>query len=243
PAVYEMRAGARVQTAAARSVLYEATRWVDLRDALNDRLEAGDAEPGLRERAKQADRLAGVLTPLAKAYTSEVANQVAYQSLQVHGGSGYMRDYSVERLCRDARVTNIYEGTTQLQHVAALGGVTQRVLDPLYQQWAGLGCSGPVADLAAAAAAGRERLARAVAAVVERRDPEYLDLAARRLCDAEVAVLASHLMVRDALRDPSREALATRFLADSLGPAVAAAEAAAAGDRSLIDRRGELLAL
>ncbi len=240
PAVYEMLVGARVQTAAARAVLYEATRWVDQRDALAERVEAGDAEPGLRERAKYADRVAALLTPLAKAYTSEVANQVTFASLQVHGGSGYMRDYSVERLCRDARVTNIYEGTTQLQHVAALGGVTQRVLEPLYDQWAGLAAPGP---LAAAAAAGREALGRAVAALAERKDPELLDLAARRLCDAEVAVLASHLLLRDVARDPGREALAERYLTDVLAPAVAAAQAVATGDRALIERREELLSL
>ena len=68
-------------------------------------------------------RLAALFTPMAKAYCTEMANEVAYDSLQIHGGSGYMRDFAVERHSRDARITNIYEGTTQLQVVAAIGGV------------------------------------------------------------------------------------------------------------------------
>ncbi|GAB4268635.1 acyl-CoA dehydrogenase family protein [Deferrisoma sp.] len=233
PAVYEMLVRSRVRVNAARALLYETTRYVDLRDGCE---RAGD-----EAAAKRWDRIASVLTPLTKAYSTEVANQVAYDSLQVHGGSGYMKDYEVERHCRDARVTNIYEGTTQLQYVAALGGVMNRVLDPLVDELAGLGYGGRLGDLAGALAEARAKLRRAVAYVAERREADYQDLMARRLCHTETLVLTGYLLLRDALADPEREALAELFVAEALPQIDLDTGVVLAGDRTLIDRRGEVI--
>lgn len=233
PAVYEMLVRSRVRVNAARALLYETTRYVDLRDgAERARDEAS---------AKRWDRIASVLTPLTKAYSTEVANQVAYDSLQVHGGSGYMKDYEVERHCRDARVTNIYEGTTQLQYVAALGGVMNRVLDPLVDELEGLGYRGHLGDLAGALAEARAKLRRAVAYVAERREADYQDLMARRLCHTETLVLTGYLLLRDALADPGREALAELFVAEALPQIDLDTSVVLSGDRTLIDRRGEVV--
>ena len=124
PAIYEMLAKMKIKVTAARTLLYETTRMVDLRYsymALDER----------SEKAKYYSKVAAALTPMCKALSTEIANQVAYDCIQIHGGTGYMHDFDAERYYRDARITNIYEGTTQLQVVAAIGGIMQRVLDPM----------------------------------------------------------------------------------------------------------------
>ena len=137
-AVKGMLADMKVAIEASRALMYETALIVDTKEVLEHRIaqlqaaeKAGEALPegpdtdlkALRAELKTYTRLAALTTPLAKACATEMANQVAYDSLQVHGGSGYMRDFAVERHARDARITNIYEGTTQLQVVAAIGGI------------------------------------------------------------------------------------------------------------------------
>ena len=123
PQVYEMLANMRAKTDAVRALLYETTRFVDIYKALT--LISKERALTLEEKneMKAYQRNADIYTPLLKFFASEYCNQVAYDALQVHGGSGYMKDYPIERLYRDARITNIYEGTSQLQIVAAIRGV------------------------------------------------------------------------------------------------------------------------
>lgn len=112
-------------------MLYETTRAVDLRNAYNALVEKGEnVTDEIRAKQKYYNKVAAVLTPMCKAQATEVANSVAYDTIQIHGGTGYMKDFNAERFYRDARITNIYEGTTQLQIVAAIGGVQQRDNDP-----------------------------------------------------------------------------------------------------------------
>jgi hypothetical protein len=128
PAVYEMLAQMRIRIEAARALTYHTADVVE-RLKWQERHADGAAAPGAsKEELKRLTRLAAVLTPLAKLYATEMANTVASDALQVLGGSGYMKDYPVERHFRDARITNIYEGTTQLQVVGAIGGIRTGVL-------------------------------------------------------------------------------------------------------------------
>ena len=129
PAVAAMLADMSTTVKAARALLYETALIVDLKEGLEREAERHpEKAKDLRHELKRMSRLAGLFTPLCKAYCTETANRIAYDSLQIHGGSGYMRDYAVERHMRDARITNIYEGTTQLQVVAAIGGVLSGTL-------------------------------------------------------------------------------------------------------------------
>jgi alkylation response protein AidB-like acyl-CoA dehydrogenase len=135
PLVYEMLISARVNIEAARMLTYDTSRIVDLKkiyDHLIEKSEKPDRE--LRQHAKYYTSLAALLTPIAKYFATELANKVAYDMLQIHGGTGYMRDFNIERHYRDARITNIYEGTTQLQYVAAIGGVVTRVWEPEFDR-------------------------------------------------------------------------------------------------------------
>ena len=137
PAIYDMLAKMKIKVTAARALLYETTRMVDLRYAYV-------AQDERSEKAKFYSKVAAVLTPMCKALATEIANQVAYDSIQIHGGTGYMHDFDVERYYRDARITNIYEGTTQLQVVAAIGGIMQRVLDPIISEMLEMSCKASI---------------------------------------------------------------------------------------------------
>ncbi|HPQ15084.1 MAG TPA: acyl-CoA dehydrogenase family protein, partial [Bryobacteraceae bacterium] len=123
PQVYDMLARMKSQIQVARAITYEASRLVDRRRMLERQLEE-KPDAALRARLKEVSSWASVLTPIAKAYASEMAVRVTYDAIQIHGGAGYMREFNVERLARDARITTIYEGTTQLQVVGASVGIT-----------------------------------------------------------------------------------------------------------------------
>ena len=167
-AVAAMLADMKVALEASRALLYETAMIVDLQGrprAARRAASVGRARGRRRRRAQGAarraqddTRLAALYTPLAKACATEMANRVAYDSLQIHGGSGYMRDFAVERHARDARITNIYEGTTQLQVVAALGGVLSGTLAARLDEYdaADLGAT---PELLARVRAARERWA------------------------------------------------------------------------------------
>jgi len=124
PAVYEMISNMRVRIDALRSLLYETTRFVDISKAYEEVMKDRSLEKEERMEMKAYAKLSNVFTPLIKLTASEACNSIAYDSLQIHGGTGFMKDFPIERLYRDARITSIYEGTTQLQAVAAIKGVT-----------------------------------------------------------------------------------------------------------------------
>jgi len=217
PAVYEILVNARIQIAAARTLLYETTKYVDLRDMYDEKCaHAETPNQELRKLEKMYTKIAAALTPLTKAFCTELGNKVAYDGIQVMGGTGFMRDFPAERYYRDVRITNIYEGTTQLQHVAAIGGVMQRVLDPLMADISKLPFEGKLRRLASAVDMAHEKLQRAVKTVETRKDPEYHDIMARRLCDMETIVYCSYLLLRGALKDKTREVLAERYIQSML---------------------------
>lgn len=244
PAVYEMLVNSKVQIVAARTLLYETTKYVDLRDVYEHVVDKGAPEEvtsEVKERARAYSKIAAVLTPLSKAFSTEVANKVAYDGVQVHGGAGYMKDFNAERYMRDARITNIYEGTTQLQHVAAIGGVIQRVLEPLMEEFAHLPYQGKLRRLASSVEMTRQKLNRALEHVSARHDAEYLSLMARRLCNAETTVFTGYLMLRDALKDPSREIIVERYILDNIPLADTDCETVLRGDVSMVDNRKKIL--
>ncbi len=134
PAVYEMLTNMKVRLDALRSLLYETTGFVDISKVFEEIKHERSLDKEERMEMKRYLRLAGVFTPLIKMVASEASNTIAYDSLQIHGGTGFMKDFPIERIYRDARITSIYEGTTQLQAVAAIKGVTTGVfLDQIKQ--------------------------------------------------------------------------------------------------------------
>ena len=246
PPVYEMLVRNKVMLMAARTLLYETTRYVDLRDSYEEQInhkDASEISAELRKKSKQYNRIAAELTPLSKALATEIANQVAYDGIQVHGGTGYMRDFPAERFYRDARITNIYEGTTQLQYVAAVGGVMNRVLDPIMDKLSQLPFEGRLRRLASRVDMMRDQLQRSVHFVEQRSDSDFYDLVAGRLCRMETNVYVGYLMLRDALRDRDREPVVEQFVLEA-APAVEQDSASiTAGNVSLIDNHRDILDL
>ncbi|MBO7112998.1 MAG: acyl-CoA dehydrogenase, partial [Bacteroidaceae bacterium] len=155
--------------------------------------------PEERQESKRFSRLADALTPITKGMTSEFANQNAYDSIQIHGGSGFMRDYACERLYRDARITSIYEGTTQLQVVAALRYVTSGV----YSQYVkDMLATLPESENKAAISALVEKLDAMTAHVTDQKETEVNDFCGRRLMESAAYCVMSTLLLRDSIETP-----------------------------------------
>lgn len=244
PAVYTMLAGMKVRILAARTLLYETTKCVDLRNSYNNIVEHGKPEEVTaedRQNQKLYSKIAAVLTPMSKAYATEMSNRVAYEGIQIHGGTGYMRDFNAERFYRDARITNIYEGTTQLQHVAAIGGIVQRVLDPIMDKYAVLPYQGKLKRLSTFVYEMRKKQQIAVQYVAEKKDSSYFDMVTRHLVDMETYIFVGYLMLRDALKVSERENFAERYILDSVHEFEKCYSIVMSGDVTIIDNHRELL--
>ena len=199
PAVYQMLAVMKAKIEASRSLLYETSRYVDIYKSLDSIAKTRTLTPEERQESKRYSRLADALTPISKGMTSEFANQNTYDSIQIHGGSGFMRDYACERLYRDARITSIYEGTTQLQVVAALRYVTSGV----YSQYVkDMLATLPESDIKAAVSAMVEKLDAMTAHVMELKETELIDFCGRRLMESAAYCVMCTLLLRDSIETP-----------------------------------------
>ncbi|HPC95067.1 MAG TPA: acyl-CoA dehydrogenase family protein [Sedimentisphaerales bacterium] len=198
PAVRDMLIDMKIAIEAGRALLYETSRVVDLAVAYNKQLEANPPEDKtklkeLKDDARSFKRYAGMLTPMAKYLCSEMCNQVAYDAIQVLGGSGYMRDYACERHARDARITTIYEGTSQLQIVAAVRGVCSGTAEKYLEDLAAKEYAPPVKDLLDKLAEGVRQLQDAVEFVKDKGN-DYMDLYGRAVTDAAIALINGYLL-------------------------------------------------
>ena len=245
PAIYDMLARMKTQLAASRALLYETTRCVDLRQAYTHMVDAGDKDPAVREKAKLYVALCDVLTPMSKALSTESANKIAYDCIQIHGGTGYMHDFDAERLYRDARITNIYEGTTQLQVVAAIGGVMGRTLDGRIADMMSVvpdeGLSGELKKIVAGMLE-QQRAAIDFVAGMKATAPDYRNLRARALVENETFIFVGMLLLRDAQKDASREAIAERYIRDAKFDFLRNYELIMSGDCTTIARHEEVIA-
>ncbi len=225
PAVADLLADMQVRIESARALTYEAAMAMDTAagtlkrlDALSGKEDQGGGPPlkELRKDAKKYERLVLLLTPLAKYYSTEMSVQVTSDAIQVLGGSGYMKDYPVERYFRDARITTIYEGTSQLQIAAAvrsiISGALDRYLDDLSQDCDGAGSKALSRKLGRA----RNMLTQAVKHLGEKKDGRYTDLCARHLVDMAISILIGHLLLRQSRACTRKKIIARRFVSAML---------------------------
>ncbi len=205
PAVYEMLTNMEAKTKAIRSLLYETTRFVDVYKSLTHISQDRKLEPEERNDLKAYQKLADVFTPLLKLTSSEYCNQIAYDSLQIHGGSGFMKDYPIERIYRDARITSIYEGTTQLQVVAAIRGVvTGTYLNQIreYEKTVIQPENEPLKRRLVEMASEFESTFKYVEEVNAKGEgSEYLDFHARRLVEMAGNIIMGWLLIVDSTRN------------------------------------------
>lgn len=216
PAVYRMLLSMRGEIEATRSLAYEAGQWMDLKKAYEHRKEQDELDREGRKALRRISRLVEVLTPLTKYHATEMGNRVCYQAMQVHGGAGYMREFDVERHYRDIRVTSIYEGTSQLQVVAARGGLLGHVLDGLLDDLAGLDYDEELAPLKAQVEEATATLNRCIDHMKGLEDSALVDYYASDMADAAVYVLTCWLMLRDAQRDDeAKREMARVYIAET----------------------------
>ncbi len=213
-AVYEMLTDMRVSIEAGRSLLYETSRVVDIKEGLEERVEGHpELKDDLKDDLKRYSRWASLLTPLVKGYTSEMANRVCYDAIQVHGGTGYTTDFNAERYYRDARITNIYEGTTQLQVVAAIGGIMTGAALEILNEYEDRHDFAPVQELFARAQTFRAWLEEAIAHVKTKNDPAFQEYHARRIVDMTAETIMSYLVCMDGLHSSRKQDVARTFIA------------------------------
>lgn len=203
PAVYEMISMMKAKLDASRSLLYETARFVDVYKTYQHISEERSLEKEEREEMKQYQRLADIYTPLVKGMASEFSNQLAYDAVQIHGGSGFMKDYPVERIYRDARITSIYEGTTQLQVVAAIRGVTTGAYLTQIRSYEAQRVSPTLEHMKRSLIILTDEYEQAVKKVTATEDNEYIDFHARRLVEMAGHIIMSYLLLLDSNRDES----------------------------------------
>jgi alkylation response protein AidB-like acyl-CoA dehydrogenase len=241
PAVYRMLLSMRGEIETTRSLVYESGRWVDLKKAYEHLKARGELDAEGRQRLKQADRLASILTPLAKYHATEMGNRVCYQAMQIHGGTGYMREFNVERHFRDIRVTNIYEGTSQLQIVAATGGLLGHSLDGLLQDFADQDYGPELAGLKSQVEDATALFNRSIDHMREADDRALVDYYAVDLADMGIFVLTSWLALRDALTGERKRELARVYISETLPKLRASLARIQACDPSPIEARQIIL--
>lgn len=201
PAVAEILSLMKAKLDATRALLYETSRFVDIYKALDDIAKERKLTPEERAEQKTFAKLADSFTPLAKGMGSEFANQNAYDCIQIHGGSGFMKDYACERIYRDARITSIYEGTTQLQVVAAIRYVTTGAYLNRIKEYENAIVAPEMEGLHNRLKSMASKYAACVAQVTEAKDQELLDFCARRLVEMAAYTIMGHLMVQDASKN------------------------------------------
>ncbi len=202
PAVAEMISNIKARLDAGRALLYQTARYVDIYKALEDISRERKLEPEERAELKQYSRLADAFTPLAKGMNSEYANQNGYDCIQVHGGSGFMLEYACQRIYRDARITSIYEGTTQLQTVAAIRYVTNGFYSQVIEDYEQLPVAEEFEGVKARIKAMAEKFNACTAAVKDADNQELHDLCARHLYEMAADVIMCHLLMQNATKAP-----------------------------------------
>lgn len=202
PAVYDMLSRMKAKLDAGRSLLYCCARYVDIYKALEDIARDTKLTPEERQEMKKYTRLADAFTPLAKGMNSEYANQNAYDAISIHGGSGFIMEYKCQRLFRDARIFSIYEGTTQLQVVAAIRYITNGTYLSIIKEMLENEVSDDLKPLKERVAKLVELYEAAINKVKEANDQAVHDFLARRLYNMTGDIIMSLLILDDATKAP-----------------------------------------
>ena len=202
PAVYDMLSRMKAKLDAGRSLLYCCARYVDIYKALEDIARDSKLTPEERQEMKKYTRLADAFTPLAKGMNSEYANQNAYDAISIHGGSGFIMEYKCQRLFRDARIFSIYEGTTQLQVVAAIRYITNGTYLSIIKEMLESEVSDDLKALKERVAKLADLYEAAINKVKEANDQAVHDFLARRLYNMTGDIVMSLLILDDATKSP-----------------------------------------
>ncbi|TAK51063.1 MAG: acyl-CoA dehydrogenase [Bacteroidetes bacterium] len=223
PVVTNILLDMRVMLESNRSLLYSTAKCVDEKEKLEDLIEKFKTEgkPFAEENArlKQATKIANLLTPMTKYVIAESANKITYDALQIHGGTGYMKEFRVERLVRDARITNIYEGTSQMQIVAASGNVINDSLADLFAEKERKEYKGGLTKLANHLKEIRQLFLDSLKYVLDKKDNSFQDVAAKDLVELYSYLYIGYLLLEEAETEPRKVFIANRYIVNSLANA------------------------
>jgi hypothetical protein len=213
----------RVTLEANRSLFYSTCIWLDKKEKLEelvDKLKAVKKPfAEANEELKEAVRITNLLTPITKFTLSEAANKITYDALQIHGGTGYMKEFIVERLVRDARITNIYEGTSQMQVVAAAGGAVNDVMAEYFDAWEKKEYKGSLSNLLNYLVEIRELFKECLKYLKEKKDTNLQEIAAKDLVELYTYIYTGFLLLNEANDDQKRVFTARRYILDALAKA------------------------
>ncbi len=242
PPVFEILTNMRVDIEAARSLLYEASRIVDMKEGLEKK---SGLHPESKFEIKKDLRRFGnyetLFTPMLKCYVTEMGNKICYDAMQVHGGVGYTKDFIVERLCRDMRITSIYEGTTQLQVVAAIGALLKGFASERIAEYEDKYDFSPVTDLINKAKGFRNSLEKSLDFIKNNEDKRIQDFHSRRLVEMGADTIISYLMVIDALKNERKKTMALLFMTKAGQRINGSMNYILSGDKSLIENYGVVI--
>ena len=190
---------------------------------------------------REATGIAALLTPLTKYFLTESANRITYDALQIHGGTGYMKEFNVERHARDARITSIYEGTSQLQIVAAYGGVIRDVLGPHFAAKEEKSYQSDLKEAADRLKKMRTLFREASAHVEDQEERAISDVAAKELVEMYGFLHMGYLLLEDAEHDERKKLIANRFVVDALAKSRKNFEAIMGNQFCDLERASEIL--
>ncbi len=223
PVISNMLIDMRVAIEANRSLFYSTSVWLDKKEiyeVLVEKLKALKKPfSEENEKLKEAVKVVTFLTPLSKYLLSESANKITYDAIQIHGGTGYMKEFSVERLARDARITNIYEGTSQMQIVAAAGGAVNDVLAEYFDAWEKKEYKGNLTKLQDSLKEIRELYKDCIKYVKDKKDAGFQDVAAKDLVEMYGYIYIGYLLLNEANYNQRKVFTARRYILDALAKA------------------------
>ena len=223
PAVSNILIDMKVTLESNRTLFYNTGWWVDKKDSLELLIERykkeGKSTTDLVNELKYTTKIANLLTPISKFITTESANKITYDSLQIHGGTGYMKEFRVERLARDARITNIYEGTSQMQIVSAISGVIHDVLKEYFDKKEVKEYSGSFAVLANHLKEIRIIFNDSLKYVMDKKDTNFQDVSAKELVELYTFIYTGYLLLDEAESNSRKRFIANRYIINSLANA------------------------
>ncbi len=241
PAVAEMVVDMRVRIEAARALCYETARVCDYENNINRLLErnadslSAEEKKEFKQRSRSLKKLNAMLTPMSKFFCSEMSISVATDAIQVLGGSGYMKDYAAERYYRDARITTIYEGTSQLQVVAAIRGLTSGVYKSYVEEFENKEFGDETLDaLKSKLVTAHAKLTDALTFARE-KGSAYVELRARKMVEAGIAILIGHYLLAQAAKNDRKKKVADYYITKSLSEVAAAVATIQNGSTHVLD--------
>ena len=242
PAVYDMLTWMKVQVEGGRALIYETCKYVDLKKVYTNLNEHEPENKEYRDRAKKYSSIAALMTPLSKAYNTEMSNRVTYDAVQIHAGTGFMKEFPVERLSRDARITNIYEGTTQLQVIAAIGGILNGTYEELLKEdYDNIKFPTELHGYRETLTSIRSMLNKCIGVIAEVNDKEFMSYYSRNIVDMASDLLIGYRLLQFGIHNEHKREVAKLFIEKAFANSLKLSEPVMKKNKTAMENRDIIL--